>query len=1404
MAPTRAARGRGSNVTNQGNYAHDSTIQPQIRQSQLAEPSETTHNRSRFPSSHNPGLVAQSTSPNPSPSKRWQIQGYVEDSGASEPEPEANLPERQNLFGPLPKGYFDNTPEEYNISNWVTEVPPERPSIPLPRGFFDNLPEHNIANYPGDWGTPKLLKRRSTSAESFRSDATELLSPGYYEKSSQQAKESLWDFHQVGNLPWVDPDSNMEEATQEAAVPRVNPWGSGGQFFYLSDHDRSDILCILSPNSPGAYQAVQLVAENTPQHILQQPLGREHATTPIDGSTHEAPQPDKVPGIDEEMAVDDNASPGANMPSLDIALRLSSKIQNPTQGFAFGRTPARADLLISKTSRAMRISGVHFCIYLNSKGTLMCRDESTNGTFVDGQKLKRDPQPGDFGSQMTIHDNSIIELLYGNDYDLMRFWVRVPDRTGVKDEYARRLNAYIVYLAQLERQQEQEYKCKIEGITMEAPAAPILPFADVLRVQKISNQAKDNLVAGTEPYNHGMQWNGGENYQVTGKVGKGAFANVFKMARRRDGEVFAVKEVERNIYLKHGNTVTKVTQELKIMKRLKHPNIVPYIDHHQTEKFLYIVMEFVPHGDLQTCLSENGPRFGEHQSQAVASQMCHALKYLHDCRITHRDIKPDNILIFQIEPYVFKLSDFGLSKVVNHNETFLQSFCGTLLYCAPEVYPGYGIHEPMTPRKKRRAEDGTVVKEKPTARQPYTSAVDTWGLAAVLYHLLAGQPPYKGTTGGAIFGADMLSVIQNSSVNWDRLVHGGVSEVAVDFLQKMLVVEPSHRLSDDECLAHPWITDGPGIGEHFGSFTQNTQKSSENVNTRDTERADPEQLSAFASQLSLLSRLRKQQPQHDEQSLSEDIEQRHEMVQSKRKREGQHDSEDDLTNPSLVESEDDLIPSILRNPTAPPPAKKMYGEIDPAALRSSGTLGRNAHAALELTSQTHEDLLMSDSHYEGESIISINDYPHHQGRVTSNLNPQSNESGGDAPSLYGAEALVEEMNMHSPMADVTSPEKENHPAAPDVDVSEERTSEAKVGKAGSTTSSQGLYSATPPPSTKFKKPSMSGRAAKGPSVQPEDQDAGFLEQQKNAEKSSRQPTATNPIANPEQDISSASPDPPAHVGATEQGQPSATRPELAHTPSAATIKASKSKTPALTTTPATNLPPPINDFGSLIPTPGSALCPVLKLKSRITSFGRNPIATYQWPDNKDTRVPKLACDIIFWRPGIDHDMKINPNLNWQAYGDITAIITTRTSQFILVNNVQLRRGTDCYLYGKLHTGDIITIFEPLSSAKPLTGKASEYLRFQVEVTIGRSKEARKEGEPFVVIEDKEMFEKKNPTPVGTPNRSREGSVVAAGHHQDHHRAAAKGHSHQKPAASSGQKQPPPPPPPPPPPAAPAT
>ncbi|KAL8635287.1 MAG: hypothetical protein Q9226_009369, partial [Calogaya cf. arnoldii] len=144
----------------------------------------------------------------------------------------------------------------------------------------------------------------------------------------------------------------------------------------------------------------------------------------------------------------------------------------------------------------------------------------------------------------------------------------------------------------------------------------------------------------------------------------------------------------------------------------------------------------------------------------------------------------------------------------------------------------------------------------------------------------------------------------------------------------------------------------------------------------------------------------------------------------------------------------------------------------------------------------------------------------------------------------------------------------------------------------------------------------------------------------------------------------------------------------------------------------------------------------IKLKQRVTTFGRHPACDYTWPSGLDTRVPKFALDIAFWRPRIERALTKNPNLKWQSEKDLRTIIATRTSSAIFVNGVALTKKPDAekgLRYGVLKTGDIVMVFDD----KGKEGKG-EKLEFRVEIRIGKSKAKRKEGEVFEVVKEEQV------------------------------------------------------------------
>ncbi|KAL9597843.1 MAG: hypothetical protein Q9219_004864 [cf. Caloplaca sp. 3 TL-2023] len=762
-------------------------------------------------------------------------------------------------------------------------------------------------------------------------------------------------------------------------------------------------------------------------------------------------------------------------------------------------------------------------------------------------------------------------------------------------------------------------------------------------------------------------------------------------------------------------------------------------------------MELVPYGDLQYFLSGGQPRFQEHVCQAVASQMCKALKYLHDSNITHRDIKPDNILIYDQDPYIFKLSDFGLSKVVNNDETFLKSFCGTLLYCAPEVYPGYDGLKRQT-RKRLRAPDGRYVKFqvkeivkssltlasfiKNEAKQPYTSAVDTWGLAAVLYHLLCGSPPFPGD--GANQGARMLDIVMNTAVDYDKLRLGGVSRYAIDFLKRMLVTDPASRLSDEDCLRHPWITEKihhDGVERDLEAWTQARP---EDYTTRDTECAEEVDLNAFTSQLSIVERPTNGPDENDTTLRSDDVEDIPGKGQSKRKRHGEDELEEE---PSLTDYHDDLAASDAPLQAVQRQPRRLFGEVTHSALRSSGALGWHANAALEVDAHANPTpnhlAARSESYYAGESQLSGADYPQAEAGTAITYPRLAVEPVGAAPSLYGAEAMVGQMNMDSIMADDPAPNPGGQPQLPNTERAPEQTVQGDDGAHQSTPSSQGLYSATPPRSVhEPQQPKVPDRESE---IQQEVHDTNKTSSQ-TALKGSH---SSGPLE-PHSAVPGASASNRATAAETnENGQraiTSANRSQPANVEPSSTNKLQEPAATAVNNSPLTQFPSNTL-LGILTTVPGSLLYPKIYLTRRHTGFGRRA-REYPWPDALDVRVAKIAFDIFFWRPGLDEELDANPKVNWRAYKDLQAGIHTRSSVGIWINGVKLKQGNGCWLYGIIRTGDVITVFEPKPGVDPSKAhvRDTENLKFKVEILVGRSRRPRREGEVFQVLEEKKMWE----------------------------------------------------------------
>ncbi|KAL2756896.1 hypothetical protein ACRALDRAFT_1049139 [Sodiomyces alcalophilus JCM 7366] len=566
---------------------------------------------------------------------------------------------------------------------------------------------------------------------------------------------------------------DLTQPTQNVLDPRrIGQQNSG-----FSDEDISDIICLLYPYSPFARREVHRIAQEDRRHIV----GTDEAA---------AIEPD----YEEEDQADRFRVAPPNTGEHAVILRLSAEVKDPLQGFQFGRNPSRCDLCF-RNDPMKRLSNVHFRIYVNEYGVVMLEDRSTNGTIVDSHLL-RGKNPNNADIRRTLTHGSRIKILMHDEARDLEFLVRIPKREGSYDRaYTHNLEDYFYRLKEL--REEAENKTLTPGPgghpdlfatpKTRAPPRPRIPLPSATTHENVDRFPKE--------------WRGSDRYNKVGQIGKGAFAVVHKVTSKFDGNPYAAKELEKRRFMKNGVLDQKVENEMKIMQRVQHPNVVRYIEHFDWEnRLLIIIMEYVPGGDLGKLVADRGP-LPEPLVQQMTSQLLSALGYLHENNITHRDVKPDNILIQSVNPFEVKLTDFGLSKMVDNESTFLQTFCGTLLYCAPEVYSEYTEYDDNGFRQPRNR------ARRPPRGQRYDHAVDIWSLGGVLFYALTTRPPYPVKNG--ISYSELLHQIMTTELNAAPLIQHNVSHEAIHFLCSMLQRRPEARAAISDLQQHPWQGGGP-------------------------------------------------------------------------------------------------------------------------------------------------------------------------------------------------------------------------------------------------------------------------------------------------------------------------------------------------------------------------------------------------------------------------------------------------------------------------------------------------------------------------------------------------------------------------------------------------------------------
>lgn len=201
-----------------------------------------------------------------------------------------------------------------------------------------------------------------------------------------------------------------------------------------------------------------------------------------------------------------------------------------------------------------------------------------------------------------------------------------------------------------------------------------------------------------------------EDFDLLKVLGKGGFGKVFLVRKKGGDEVFAMKVLKKEAVVRR-NQVEHTKTETHILKQIRHPFLTRMHYAFQSEGKLYMVLNYLPGGELFYRLKREG-RFPVDRVRLYTAEIGLGLGHLHSMDMIYRDLKPENILLDK-DGHIC-LTDFGLSKESVDTPNAAKTFCGTPEYLAPEILQGVG----------------------------HGKAVDWWSLGTLVFEMLTGLPPF--------------------------------------------------------------------------------------------------------------------------------------------------------------------------------------------------------------------------------------------------------------------------------------------------------------------------------------------------------------------------------------------------------------------------------------------------------------------------------------------------------------------------------------------------------------------------------------------------------------------------------------------------------------------------------------
>ena len=272
-------------------------------------------------------------------------------------------------------------------------------------------------------------------------------------------------------------------------------------------------------------------------------------------------------------------------------------------------------------------------------------------------------------------------------------------------------------------------------------------------------------------------------------IGRGTFGEVYLTSKQGVLKKYATKVIEKSKY-NSPKKMKYLTNEITILKDINHPNIVKFVEIHETSKKIYIVTELCNGGNLsnnlENYMEKNKIAFSEEIVQYIMKQIIEGVKYLHNKKIIHRQLSLENIMVDyedendkinnNIMKGKIKIIDFSFARYLKKGD-LAYSISGCQINMSPIIL-----------NKINRQQNYKYIG--------YNEKEDIWSLGCICYELLTGHFP---------FDSDNMKELLEKVNKGDYYIPITLSKEVVSFLNCMLQFEPKNRLSPDDLNNHSFI-----------------------------------------------------------------------------------------------------------------------------------------------------------------------------------------------------------------------------------------------------------------------------------------------------------------------------------------------------------------------------------------------------------------------------------------------------------------------------------------------------------------------------------------------------------------------------------------------------------------------